>query len=206
MELMRPSRVQVETAVAPPEPDSRVRDQRVLQQLLEALDANPDKAAQRYVALRTKLVDLFRWRGLPNPEYLTDETMNRVARRLLEGELPRNVAHYAAGVARLVALEAERRAWQFIEYQSGETRPPAAEVDPEAEARWQCFEHCMSELPRDARELMLRYEQGSGAARIEARRVLAAELGIPLNALRIRIHRMRVKLEGCLTECMARKK
>lgn len=170
--------------------------------LLAAFDADRDLAARRYEALRGKLVDLFRWRALPSPEDLADETLNRVARRIRDGEQPRDVVAYAAGVARLVGLEAARGAQKFQQYKSGEIRRPPPDDAADQEARATCLDHCLGELPRGARELILRYESGDRGDRIARRRDLAAELRIPLNALRIRAHRVRLKLEECLTRCM----
>ncbi|MBL8114745.1 MAG: hypothetical protein JNK60_17825, partial [Acidobacteria bacterium] len=47
--------------------------------------------------------------------------------------------------------------------------------------------------------LLLRYYQGDGASRIENRKALADELHVPMNALRIRVHRLRERLERCVT-------
>lgn len=178
-------------------------DPQAFQLLLASLDPDRDRAARRYEALRSKLVDLFRWRALPSPEDLADETLNRVARRIRDGEEPRDVTAYAAGVARLVGLEAARGAQKFQQYKSGEIRRPPPDHDAsDDEARATCLDHCLGELPRGARELILRYESGERGDRIARRRDLAAELRIPLNALRIRAHRVRLKLEECLTRCL----
>jgi len=170
--------------------------------LLAALDPDRELAARRYEALRAKLVDLFRWRGLPAPEDLADETLDRVARRMTEGERPRDVVAYAAGVARLVALEASRGAQRFQQYKSGEIKPPPPDDGSDREVRAACLDKCLGELPSGARDLVLRYESGERGDRISRRRELAAELGIPLNALRIRAHRVRARLEACLAECL----
>src|SRR5579863_10153854 len=56
----------------------------------------------------------------------------------------------------------------------------------------------------ESSQLIMKYYQGDKQARIEARRDLATRLGIPLNALRIRAHRIRVHLEGCVEQCTKR--
>jgi hypothetical protein len=62
----------------------------------------------------------------------------------------------------------------------------------------------MSELPANERHLILAYYQGRHGEAIETRQRLAKQLGIANNALRIRVHRIRRKLElrfrekGCL--------
>lgn len=178
------------------------------ERLLAALDPDPRRAAHSYEAVRKRLCDQFRWRGLAAPDELADEVLDRVARRLLEGEVPDNVVHYIAGVGRLLAFEAARGAQRFVPYRSGHIRLPAGDLDRddarEVELRCRCLEHCLAELPANERELLLRYDQGPGSDRIAARRSLATSLGIPLNALRIRVHRIRARLEARVVECLGR--
>ena len=51
---------------------------------------------------------------------------------------------------------------------------------------------------------MLDYHQGEGGQRIRNRRRLAQSLEVPMNALRIRVHRLRSRLEACVRDCMDR--
>jgi DNA-directed RNA polymerase specialized sigma24 family protein len=66
-----------------------------------------------------------------------------------------------------------------------------------------CFDGCLASLPEDSQALVLRYYDLEGRARIEARRALAVTLGLTDNALRIRVQRLRDRLEGCLGTCLA---
>jgi hypothetical protein len=53
---------------------------------------------------------------------------------------------------------------------------------------------------------VLRYHQGKnehGENNIRHRQKLADEAGIPMNALRIRVHRLRRKLESCVQTCLS---
>ncbi len=52
-----------------------------------------------------QLIRFFEWRGCPFPEEHADETFNRIARRVAEGEQLQNPSGYAMGVARLLVLE-----------------------------------------------------------------------------------------------------
>ena len=52
--------------------------------------------------------------------------------------------------------------------------------------------------------LILRYYEGEGREKIDNRLELAAKLKIPLNALRIRVHRIKRTLEDCIAECLER--
>jgi DNA-directed RNA polymerase specialized sigma24 family protein len=67
-----------------------------------------------------------------------------------------------------------------------------------SERRLDCLERCLAELSPADRELIDQYYRGETRAKIENRRRLAEERGIPLNALRIRMLRIREKLEACV--------
>jgi DNA-directed RNA polymerase specialized sigma24 family protein len=166
--------------------------------LLAQLDPDRERAGERYEAIRRKLVRLFEWRGCDAAEDLTDETFNRVARKLAEGiELRSSDPYgYFCGVAHLVYKEVLRRCSRERRALEGGDWPPPA-YSFEAEAPYlERLRRCLDRLPRDQRDLVLRYHQGG--SHIRNRQALAGELGIPLNALRIRIHRIRRKLEACL--------
>ena len=60
----------------------------------------------------------------------------------------------------------------------------------------------MQNLPAENREMIVEYYQEEKRAKIDKRKVLAEQFGVPLNALRIRAHRIRAKLEDCVHECV----
>jgi DNA-directed RNA polymerase specialized sigma24 family protein len=173
--------------------------------LLAQLDADRDRAGERYETIRRKLVRLFDWRGCATPEDLADETMNRVARRLAEGiELRSSDPYgYFCGVAHLVYKESLRRAAreQRVLAEGGGWSPPAFADEEPADPRLDCLRQCLAGLAPDQRDLVLRYHQGGnsqGETNIRNRQALANEVGLPMNALRIRVHRIRRKLESCV--------
>src|SRR5215475_3958006 len=73
--------------------------------LLARLDSNRDVAADRYLRMRRDLVRLFEWRGCCTPEDYADETINRCARKIEQGEEIRDIATYSIGVARMLLRE-----------------------------------------------------------------------------------------------------
>jgi DNA-directed RNA polymerase specialized sigma24 family protein len=164
------------------------------ERLLTALDADRDRAALAYERLRDRLIGLLRWWGALPAEELADETLDRVARKLEEGtEIPDgSLGAYVRGVARMVFHE-----W---------TRKPRAEraaVDvaaapPEAsdETTLSQLDGCLDALAPAERRLLLRY-YGEGRL-ADVRRDLAGELGLSQTALRIRAHRLRVRLEAAM--------
>jgi DNA-directed RNA polymerase specialized sigma24 family protein len=174
--------------------------------LLSQLDPDRERAGERYETIRRKLVRLFEWRGCSSPEDLADETINRVARRMAEGiELRSSDPYgYFCGVAHLLYKEVMRRASrEHRALESGEwPHPVFTEEDEPDDRRLECLRHCLALLEPDQRDLVLRYHQGDN--NIRNRQALAGQLGIPMNALRIRVHRVRRRLEACVHDCLRR--
>ncbi len=178
--------------------------QEAFERLLAKLDADRELAGQKYVRLRLKLVKYFEWRGAAFPDREADTTLNRVARRIEEGQEVQNVGAYCYGVARLVfseALRAQQREREALEC-AAQPEAQGGEADLDAEVRSECLSRCLQALPEESRELIIEYYDDERGKKIERRKRLAARLGIPLNALRIRAHRIRVSLQECVRECV----
>jgi RNA polymerase sigma factor (sigma-70 family) len=187
------------------------------ERLLARLHPDRERAGHEYEAIRSKLVMFFEWRGWTAADELADETIDRVSRRLGQGEQiqGRDPFLYFHGVAKNVLREAwqtarqqkRRRYTTGVLHRPADGRPGDADDVEEAhefEKRLQCLERCLEHLEVEDRTLIQRYYRGQGGARIETRRLIAKELGIPLNALRIRIHRIRARLAGCVRDALRR--
>lgn len=174
------------------------------EKLLNAFSLDRDEAAARYEVMRRKLIRYFEWRSIEPADEYADETINRVARRIDEGQLIENLTGYFYGVARMVykeALKERDRAPVAIDDAPQTVRERIAEqVEPDA--RVICLDRCLESLPADNGRLIIGYYQEERRAKIELRQELADSLHIPLNALRIRAHRIRVSLERCITNCL----
>jgi len=184
--------------------------------LLEFLDADRDRAAERYEKIREKLARFFEWRGcIPGQDY-ADETIDRAARRLEEGltERPENPYLYLHGIALNVVRERWRKA--PFDVQPLETLPETAApaVDPfevelrqkremTNERRLTCLQECLDRLPRTSADLVSIYHLGGSGLHIGRRRSLAETLNIPAAALRLRVYRIRRQLEKCMGRCLA---
>lgn len=176
-----------------------------LEALLVLLCPEPSQAARAaaYEHIHGKLVDIFRWRGLPDPASLADETLDRVGRRAAEGlDIDRTPTAYVLGVARLVALEAGRRAKREVALAAPEQLPAPLE-DAEVELRARALEACLAKLTEEERRVVLEYHRGEGKARIEGRQALAASLGTNVPNLRVRVFRLRARLERCVKSRLA---
>ena len=172
------------------------------EKLLDALSDDRDEAGVQYEIVRRKLVRFFEWRKVESADEYADETLNRVARRLEEGEAIENLNSYLYGVARMVHMEALRRQELVPIDEAPQTLRQKAPEPAESEPRVLCFDHCLDSLAPESRRLIVDYYQEERRAKIELRQELADSLQIPLNALRIRAHRIRVRLEQCIAQCM----
>ena len=173
--------------------------------LLAKLSADPEIAGGEYEELRRRLIKFFEWRGSFFPEELADETLNRMARKIDEGEaIEKNVIAMALGVARFVFLEAlkhpgnKRAALEELALGGAPTESRGDDDD----LCVMCLRECLGGLSEENRELIIEYYQGEGRAKTEVRKTLAGKLGISLNALFSRAKRIRDKLEQCVTRCV----
>lgn len=171
--------------------------------LLARFDPDRGRAGEQYEAIRLALVKFFDWQCAFTPEDLADEVINRVARKIDEGEELRDVPTYCHGVARMVLLEHRKtflnRRAEVEEINSFASPSETTETDE----RQDHLELCMSELPVESRQLVLRYYQDERRQKIDVRAAIADQLGIPLNALRSRVQRIRDRLEQCLKRHLA---
>jgi RNA polymerase sigma factor (sigma-70 family) len=190
----------------PPSPRQRwTLTKDAFDRLLAAFDSDLEEAGNKYLLMRRNLVRYFEGRGFPFAEDHADEAVNRVAKRLCEGEDVRNLNSYAYGVARLLLLEiVKERAKEdnalkeLPSLRLIENDPTAIDEDQQ---RLECLTHCLEQLPADGRQLIVAYYEGDSRSRIVNRRRLTESLGIPNQALRSRAVRLREKLEGCLSIC-----
>ncbi|HMG35880.1 MAG TPA: hypothetical protein VKM94_18235 [Blastocatellia bacterium] len=177
--------------------------QEAFDRLLAAFDQDRQRAGEKYLEIRGNLTRFFEWRGCPFPEDHADETINRVAKRLAQGEEILNASGYCIGVARLLVLEInkERAREQLAlgEIATGEVAQPES---PESEKPIECLRRCLAVLPAENRELIVSYYQGEKGSKIENRKKLTERFKIPVNTLRMRALRLREKLQTCVEGCL----
>jgi DNA-directed RNA polymerase specialized sigma24 family protein len=176
--------------------------------LLELLGPDRAAAAEKYRSLHGRIVRLYEWRGCASSEELADQTFDRVIDKLESGEEIRNPEGYIVRVASFVFKETVRREIrQRKALEKDRTSPLLHPVEPEEvaerdEHRQQCFRSCLDGLKAEKREHLVRYYSGEKGQKIRARRRLGEELGLKAGALRIRMYRLRQRLEGCITSCL----
>ncbi len=164
--------------------------------LLLVLDPDREKAGERFELLRARLLRYFTFECTRFPERWADETIDRVAKRLVEvGGISGDLNAYARGVARLVLLEA--RAHERREH---DLTLPAPEPAHASEGDLQALTLCLAAMPPTAREIIEGYYQTHSDAASKVRAALAARLGVSAEALRSRALRIRKHLERCMRQ------
>jgi RNA polymerase sigma factor (sigma-70 family) len=172
---------------------------------------NPDRevAAAIYVQLRHDLAKIFEWKGCSDPEGLTDEVFDRVAKKVhkvrptYEGD-PR--LYFRAVANNLVREDLKKRKTRLSLDDVEPLEHPEAEAEDETAAdRDECLQSCLRELSSDKQELIRAYYAKEKQAKIENRGGLAQQLGISVETLRVRVHRIRESLEKCIERCLKHK-
>ena len=172
---------------------------------------NPDRAiaATMYVQLRHDLAKIFTFRGCTDPEGLTDEVFDRVAKKVHEVQ-PTYVGDprlYFRAVANNLVKEDLKRARTQVSLEESELREPTTtESDKDdAEDTEECLHSCLQKLSADNRKLIMDYYAKEKQAKIDHRSELAQQFGISVETLRVKVYRIRVSLQGCIERCLKSK-
>jgi len=176
------------------------KDHENFEELLRWLDPDRDEAGRKYQHIRERLIKIFTWRHCTNIEELADEVIDRVAKKVREisKEYSGDVTRYFYGVAQHVAQENMRDQAKFLELQ--EAKKISVPDDPENDDSIadDSLSYCLEQLNERDRELILAYYRYDQPLKKACHRRLADELGITMNALWIRVSRIRSLLERCL--------
>ena len=176
-----------------------------LEEILAWLDPDREVAAAMYVQLRHNLTQTFIWRQCSDPEGMTDEVFDRVARKVrevrptYEGD-PRRYFHavarnlikeYLKKIKAQVSLEDVDLATQLM----AETEEETVDIE-------ECLQSCLQEMSADKRDLIVEYHAKEKQAKIDHRRELAQRLGVSVEALRVRAYRNTTSLKQCIERCL----
>jgi len=178
--------------------------------ILAWLNADRDVAAAIYVQLRQDLAKMFLWGRCADPEGMTDEVFDRVAKKVAyvkptyEGD-PRL---YFRAVANNLIKENNKRIKTQLSLEGIDLPEPAvSETEDEIAADLEdCLQQCLQKLGTDKRELILGYYAKEKQAKIDHRYELAQNFGITVETLRVRVFRIRESLAECIGRCLKRKR
>jgi DNA-directed RNA polymerase specialized sigma24 family protein len=157
-----------------------------------------EEAGRKYQEIHRCLTAIFVRRGYSDAEDLADEAIDRVIRRIARDDSFEGTERIPYFVRVAYYLHLER--------QSKKRPPPPPPLTDTAEEREQadrCLELCLNHLEPRERELLLQYYRDDKRARIDGHKRLAEEWGLAVEALRLKVHRLKVKLRPCLKNCLA---
>jgi len=192
-------------------PRAKELTQKSFESLLARLDPDRNRAGEEYERTRQRLVRFFEWNDCADPACLADDTINRAARKIDEGETIKNLDAYFSGIARHVLQEHRRELKKqpealnelLLARSADPPVPLIREAANEKEAvLQQCMEYCVHKLSGEERRLVAEYERGEKSARIRNRERLAKRLRISPNALRLHVFRIKQKLQTCFADCL----
>lgn len=175
-------------------------------EILAWLDPDREMAASMYVELRHALVKILAWNRCIDPEGMTDEIFDRVAKQVhdLRSTFEGDPKLFFYGVARNLIKEHQK--WVKLQVSIEDIdlpgNPPDEEEEESADLRAECLEACLGELSSEKRELILAYYAKEKKAKIDHRSEMARRLGVSMETLRVRTYRIRATLEACIERCL----
>jgi DNA-directed RNA polymerase specialized sigma24 family protein len=173
--------------------------------LLNWFSTNKEEAGKEYEQIRDRLVNFFCFKGCADSQNLADETINRVTLKLTKLNLTQteNKISIFYGFAQNVYHEYRRQvSKQEIQLI---TELPLANLQTEnnqtEDSQFRCLDLCLKKLSASERKLILTYYSKEKNEKINLRKKIASSYGITLNALHVRVYRLKDKLRNCLEEC-----
>jgi DNA-directed RNA polymerase specialized sigma24 family protein len=165
-----------------------------LAKFLAHLDPNPSAAEEKFAALHGRLAKYFELNRCTDPEHAADVTIDRGIRKIDQGATVPGIGAFLFGIARFVLkeLRASMPAAQPLP-------PDIAAVESqdifELELHVRCLDTCLVKLEPDSRDLFLLY-YGEGT-----RESLPDRYNSTMNALRIRVFKVKKILHQCVNNC-----
>jgi DNA-directed RNA polymerase specialized sigma24 family protein len=165
--------------------------------LLANLSSNPNEAAAAYTNLRNSLVRFFQLKGDFDADEAADSTLDRVALKLSQSTEVTNVTSYGFGVARLIFLERLRISEKNKKAHDGFYNDQKRD---EAD-NYSVFRECFEKLQQKEKEILEDYFADMPSSDLMIyREKLSAKYDISLNNLRIKVFRLRRRLDDCLKQ------
>jgi DNA-directed RNA polymerase specialized sigma24 family protein len=179
--------------------------EKAFSRLLARFNADPTLAGEEYEKLRARLIYFFQRQGCRIPAELCDETIDRLARKIEEGHTIADLSKFSFRVAWLVLQEHwddPGRVWQPLDERlsSSETNGDHDKdlIRKLAEHRLECMKKCLGALPQEEQVLMVK----NCSLKKDGKEELARSMGLTINALRLRVFRVRKKLFRCQEKCV----
>jgi RNA polymerase sigma factor (sigma-70 family) len=169
-------------------------EQEPFEELFRRLEPEAESAAEGIQRCRHKLAKYFVWRRCPDADDLAGETISRLL-KWAETQASADLHYgFVYGIAANVFREYSRR-----RKESGEVASIDDVLEIPDHSRSEiddCQQHCLDQLAEDKRNLLVRYY----VENIDCED-LARERGETINALRLKIYRIKDWLRRCCENC-----
>lgn len=175
--------------------------------LLRWLDPDLDLAGHKYEVIRERLIRMFEGRGCHEPEFLTDQTLDRVTQKLpdIDIHFEGDPIGYFYKVAAFIHKEWIRnQRSKGLEVPITDLTAGVAGNDENIADEYRCLEQCLDELLSADRYMIVEYYRYSKTAKIKHRIYIAEKLKITLSNLHTRANRVRERLSKCVQKCIQR--
>ncbi len=167
--------------------------------LLESFTENQDEAGRAYTNLRNSLVRYFQIKGDFDADEAADATLDRVAAKLAQNTKVDNLTKYSFGVARLIFLERLRTAEKAGTAQTEFYAQQKSDKTDEQTDDFSIFRECFDVLIDEEKEILKNYFADLPFANLTAHREdLSLKYNVSLNNMRLKVFRLRQRLENCL--------
>lgn len=175
--------------------------------LLSLFSSNREEAGAKYEEIRQGLMRYFFIKGCAEPETLADETISRASEKFATLKTDQNFQHqkYFYAVAAKVFLEylkKEKKAKDYLARNRSAKPRDFAEDTENNEKKHFCLEKCLTEISVEEKELVIEYFSKDGGESILHRRKLAKRLDLRIEALHVRIFRLKKILRSCVEKCL----
>lgn len=178
------------------------------EEILAWLNPDRDLAAEIYLQLRQDLAKHFLWAHCADPEGMTDETFDRVAKKVhkVRETYQGDPRLYFRAVANNLIKENFKKIKTHVSLD--DVDPPQQHTIRHSEESLiieECLQSCLQRLSEDKRKLILDYYAREKQAKIDWRHELAQRVGISVETLRVRVCRIRASLHECIDSCSKNK-
>lgn len=174
-----------------------------LAKLLNAFSTDEAAAALAYTKLRDALVRYFQVKGVSDPFEAADATIDRVADKVEENTSIEDLTKFSFGVAKFIFFERARIAKSQMRAADGFYLKTGFVENPLDRDHLDPLRECFLSLSKDDKKLLSMYFADMSADEIFLFRQKTADYhNISLNTLRIRVSRLRKRLEDCVNSML----
>lgn len=172
-----------------------------LQKLIDFCSSNENPGGFSYNELRESLVKSFRLKADTDPETAADLALDRVAFKVTQSVKIEDLTKYSIGVARFIFLERlKQNKHERLAADEFYSNRIVEETDTEeTDVQLRKWRECFETLANDERELLRKYFAELSFSELNERRSqICSDRKISLNNLRLKIFRLRQRLEKCV--------